>query len=171
MFLGTIGNPKGCLITHNGFSEAILALSSFAANVKMADIRKGKYLAVACGSCFSFDILGFVTKCLLAIAFDVHLAEIFVPLALGMTLVSAKREELLENLPLHINLLGISHVGLVPSLIDATMCVVEDDQKREEMKLRYIASGGEKITDSVIRVLPSDCLKGPHFVGCSLSDP
>ena len=52
MFVGTSGNPKGCLITHNNLSEAILALSSFAANVKMADIRTGKYLAVACGLSF-----------------------------------------------------------------------------------------------------------------------
>ncbi|KAG8217719.1 hypothetical protein J3R82DRAFT_5877 [Butyriboletus roseoflavus] len=128
---GTTGNPKGCLMTHNGLSEAILALSSFPANVKMADICNGKYLAIA------------------SIAFDVHLAEILVPLALGMTLVSAKRGELLENLPLYISLLGITHIGLVPSLIDATMCAVED-QKGEEMKLRYIASGGEKISDAIL---------------------
>lgn len=70
-----------------------------------------------------------------------------------MTLVSAKRGELLENLPLYISLLEITHVGLVPSLIDATMCAVEDDQKGEEMKLRYISSGGEKISDSVSRNL------------------
>lgn len=40
-------------MTHNGLSEAILALSSFAANVNMADIRKGKYLAIACVSSFN----------------------------------------------------------------------------------------------------------------------
>ncbi|KAH0827172.1 hypothetical protein J3R83DRAFT_4863 [Lanmaoa asiatica] len=136
---GTTGNPKGCFMTHNGLSQAILALSSFSANVKMADVRKGKYLAIA------------------SIAFDVHIAEILVPLALGMTLVSAKRGELLENLPLYINLLGITHVGLVPSLIDATMRAIENDQKGEEMKLRYIASGGEKISDSVSRIFLFDC--------------
>lgn len=70
-----------------------------------------------------------------------------------MTLVSAKRGELLENLPLYISLLEITHVGLVPSLIDATMCAVEDDQKGEDMKLRCIGSGGEKISDSVSRSL------------------
>ncbi|KAG9318679.1 hypothetical protein JVU11DRAFT_774 [Chiua virens] len=129
---GTTGKPKGCLLTHNGLSEAILALSSFAANVRMSDIRKGRYLSIA------------------SIAFDVHLSEIFVPLALGMTVVSAKRSELLENLPLYINILGITHVGLVPSLIDATMCVAEDDRRGEEMKLRYIASGGEKISDTIL---------------------
>lgn len=119
------------------------------------------------------DVVGFVTSavlCLPAIAFDVHLAEILVPLALGMTLVSAKRGELLEDLPQYISLLGITHIGLVPSLIDAIMCAVEDDQNGEEMKLRYIASGGEKISDSVGGTLPSDC-NGPNSTGCSPSDP
>ena len=86
-----------------------------------------------------------------------------------MTLVSAKRGELLENLPLYINLLGITHVGLVPSLIDATMCAVEDDQNGGELQLRYIASGGEKISDSVSRILSSDCNR-PHSLGCFPSD-
>lgn len=105
-----------------------------------------------------------------AIAFDVHLAEILVPLALGMTLVSAKRGELLEHLPLYINLLGITHVGLVPSLIDATMCAVEDGQNGEGMELRYIASGGEKISDSASRILSSEC-NGPHSLDRFPSDP
>lgn len=73
-----------------------------------------------------------------------------------MTLVSARRGELLENLPLYISLLGITHIGLVPSLIDATLCAVEGDQKEDEMKLRYIASGGEKISDTVSPILPPD---------------
>lgn len=163
MIVGTVGNPKGCLITHNGLSEAILALSSFAADVKMADIRKGRYLAAACGLSFTCLNSWVCDEVPTAIAFDVHLAETFVPLALGMTLISAKRGELLENLPLYINLLEITHVVLVPSLIDATMCVVEDDRKQKEMKLRYISSGGEKITDSVRRVLLF-YRKGPYFI-------
>ncbi|KAF9246318.1 hypothetical protein BU15DRAFT_39806 [Melanogaster broomeanus] len=129
---GTTGNPKGCLLTHHGLSEVILALSSFSADVKMENLREGRYLAVA------------------SIAFDVHLAEIFTPLALGMTLVSAKRVELFENLPYYISRLEITHVGLVPSLIDAAMCTFEQDQAEEDTKLRYIACGGEKISDSIL---------------------
>lgn len=129
---GTTGNPKGCLLTHEGLSEAILALSFFAADVRMEDIRNGRYLAVA------------------SVAFDVHLAEIFIPLSLGMTIVGAPRSELLENLTEHINYLDISHVGLVPSLIDATMSTVKRDEAENAMKLRYIASGGEKISDSIL---------------------
>lgn len=46
--LGTTGTPKGCLLTHEGLAEAILALSSFSAAVHMDNIRDGRYLGVAC---------------------------------------------------------------------------------------------------------------------------
>ncbi|KAI6132186.1 hypothetical protein EDD16DRAFT_1468633 [Pisolithus croceorrhizus] len=129
---GTTGNPKGCLLTHEGLSEAILALSFFAAHVRMEDIRNGRYLAIA------------------SVAFDVHLAEVFIPLSLGMTIVGAPRSELLENLAEHIKYLEITHVGLVPSLIDATMSAVEGDEAGSAIKLRFIASGGEKISNSIL---------------------
>ncbi|KAG1878019.1 hypothetical protein DFJ58DRAFT_835671 [Suillus subalutaceus] len=130
---GTTGNPKGCLLTHEGLAEAILALSSFSAAVQMDNIRDGRYLSVA------------------SVAFDVHLAEIFVSLSLGMTIVSAPRGILLENLPYYISLLGVTHVGIVPSLIDATMGTVQEDEAMASgMKLRFIASGGEKISDSIL---------------------
>lgn len=129
---GTTGNPKGCLLTHEGLSEAILALSFSAAQVRMEDIRNGRYLAIA------------------SVAFDVHLAEVFVPLSLGMTIVGAPRSQLLENLAEHINYLKITHVGLVPSLIDATMSAVNENEAGSAIKLRYIASGGEKISNSIL---------------------
>lgn len=130
---GTTGNPKGCLLTHQGLAEAILALSSFSAAVQMDNIRDGRYLSVA------------------SVAFDVHLAEILVSLSLGMVIVSAPRGILLENLPYYISLLGVTHVGIVPSLIDATMGTVQEDEAMASgMKLRFIASGGEKISDSIL---------------------
>lgn len=82
-----------------------------------------------------------------AVAFDVHLAETFVPLALGMPLLSAQRSQLLESLPTYVNKLGVTHLGIVPTLIEATLNaanVVEGT-----MALRYIASGGEKMSESV----------------------
>ncbi|OAX41962.1 hypothetical protein K503DRAFT_863459 [Rhizopogon vinicolor AM-OR11-026] len=129
---GTTGTPKGCLLTHEGLAEAILALGSFAADVRMDNIRDGRYLSIA------------------SVAFDVHLKEIFVSLSLGMVLLSAPRSILLENLPYYISLLDVTHVGLVPSLIDATMGTVQEDESMGGIKLRYIASGGEKISDSIL---------------------
>jgi hypothetical protein len=66
-----------------------------------------------------------------------------------MVMLSAPRGILLENLPYYISLLGVTHVGIVPSLIDATMCTVQEYESMGGVNLRYIASGGEKISDSV----------------------
>lgn len=41
---GTTGTPKGCLLSHDGFAQAILALSWFSYQA----VHK-RYLAVACG--------------------------------------------------------------------------------------------------------------------------
>jgi hypothetical protein len=77
-----------------------------------------------------------------------------------MVMVSAPRGILLEDLPYYISLLGVTHVGIVPSLIDATMGTVQEDEAMAGMKLRFIASGGEKISDSV-RVLH---VNTPHIL-------
>ncbi|KAG2111633.1 uncharacterized protein F5147DRAFT_93647 [Suillus discolor] len=129
---GTTGTPKGCLLTHEGLAEAILALSSFSAAVHMDNIRDGRYLGVA------------------SVAFDVHLSETLVCLSLGMLMISAPRGILLENLPYYISLLGITHVGIVPSLIDATMGTIQEDEAMGGSKLRFIGSGGEKISDTIL---------------------
>ncbi|KAH7922105.1 hypothetical protein BV22DRAFT_1037866 [Leucogyrophana mollusca] len=129
---GTTGNPKGCLLTHEGLTEVIWSLSSFAADVRLDNIRDGRYLGVA------------------SIAFDVHIQEFLVPLALGMVFLCAPRSLLLENLPFYLKHLEISHVGIVPSLIDATMGAMEEEEMGDGMKLRYIASGGEKMSDSIL---------------------
>ena len=85
-----------------------------------------------------------------AVAFDVHLAEVFVALAVGITILSAPRSLLLEDLPYYIKNLRISHVGIVPSLIEATMGVVQgDEESGATTTLRYIACGGEQMSDAV----------------------
>ncbi|KAJ3550989.1 hypothetical protein NMY22_g88 [Coprinellus aureogranulatus] len=127
---GTTGNPKGCLLTNKGLAQAIFALSSTAAQAKIENVQLGRYLAVA------------------SIAFDVHLGETFVPMALGMPLFSASRSELLENLPHYVNTLQITHLGIVPSLIEATLNATSDDEGKTN--LRYIASGGEKMSDAIL---------------------
>ncbi|KAL5529265.1 hypothetical protein ACEPAG_5250 [Sanghuangporus baumii] len=143
---GTTGAPKGCLLKHDGFAQAIHALSWFANQAgpnKRRWPQVGRYLCVA------------------SIAFDVHLAEIFVALSLGMTLICAPRSQLFEDLPRWLHRLHITHVGIVPSLIEATMHAVaesvelafDDDGssvKNKTMDLAYIASGGEKMSDSIL---------------------
>ncbi|KAI0362122.1 hypothetical protein OH77DRAFT_1416339 [Trametes cingulata] len=130
---GTTGTPKGCILTHRGLSEAIWALSAVCASVELENPSQGNYLSIA------------------SVAFDVHLAEILVPLALGIPILSAPRSLLLEDLPYYITNLGVSHVGIVPSLIEATMgAVQEDEDSGHATSLRYIASGGEKMSDAIL---------------------
>ncbi|KAI0082634.1 hypothetical protein K474DRAFT_1654750 [Panus rudis PR-1116 ss-1] len=130
---GTTGTPKGCLLTHKGLTEAVWALADMCARVPMDDPKKGNYLSIA------------------SVAFDVHLAEILVPLATGIPIISAPRSLLLEDLPFYIKELGISHLGIVPSLIEATMGAIQDDVNAGHTStLRYIASGGEKMSDAIL---------------------
>lgn len=63
--------------------------------------------------------------------------------------MSAPRSQLLEDLPLYVKLLGITHLGIVPSLIEATLSAVSEESEGRDMTLRYIASGGEKMSDAV----------------------
>ncbi|THH11834.1 hypothetical protein EW145_g392 [Phellinidium pouzarii] len=140
---GTTGTPKGCLLTHDGFAQAIHALSWFPTEAGLGKTPRpqgSRYLAIA------------------SVAFDVHLSETFVSMSLGMTLISAPRSQLLEDLPRWLSRLRISLVGIVPSLIEATMhAVAESTEQREDadgqnqgMELVYIASGGEKMSDNIL---------------------
>ncbi|KAI9064453.1 hypothetical protein FKP32DRAFT_1591881 [Trametes sanguinea] len=130
---GTTGTPKGCILTQRGLSEAIWAISAICANVELEDPSQGNYLSIA------------------SVAFDVHLAEILVPLALGIPILAAPRSLLLEDLPYYVKHLRVSHVGIVPSLIEATMgAVQEDEESGHATSLRYIASGGEKMSDAIL---------------------
>ncbi|KAI0748141.1 peptide synthetase [Daedaleopsis nitida] len=130
---GTTGTPKGCILTHRGLAEAIWALSQFCASAELAPPGRVNYLSIA------------------SVAFDVHIAEIMVALAVGIPILAAPRSLLLEDLPYYIKHLRVSHVGIVPSLIEATMGAVQADaDSGAATTLRYIASGGEKMSDAIL---------------------
>ncbi|KAI1795863.1 peptide synthetase [Ganoderma leucocontextum] len=130
---GTTGTPKGCILTHRGLGEAVWALSLFCAAAELTPPGKVNYLSIA------------------SVAFDVHIAEIMVALAVGIPILSAPRSLLLEDLPYYITHLRVSHVGIVPSLIEATMgAVQEGEEAGHGTALRYIASGGEKMSDAIL---------------------
>ena len=64
----------------------------------------------------------------------------------------APRSELFEDLPHYVKEFKVSHLGIVPSLIEATMGTVEiGKQSGQISSLRYVASGGEKMSDAVSR--------------------
>lgn len=72
-----------------------------------------------------------------------HISETCQVWRLGMRLVSAPRFEVLSDLQNNVIRLGITHLGMVPSMIEATLTAPED------LPLKYLASGGEKISDAV----------------------
>ena len=72
-----------------------------------------------------------------------HISEICQVWRLGIRLVSVPRFELFADLRNNIIGLGITHLGMVPSMIEATLGTPED------LPLKYMASGGEKISDAV----------------------
>ncbi|KAL0578432.1 Non-ribosomal peptide synthetase [Marasmius crinis-equi] len=121
---GTTGTPKGCLLNHRGLYWAIEAMCLYPA--KVTDPSTDKRLALA------------------SIAFDVHISEITQTWRLGIRLVSGQRYELLADLKGVITGIGITHLGMVPSMIEATLT-------GEEEKLKYLVSGGEKMSDSLLK--------------------
>lgn len=66
---------------------------------------------------------------------------------LGSRLVSAPRFELLTQLRQHIISIGVTHIGMVPSMIEALL------ESPDGLPIKYLVSGGEKITDSVSQIL------------------
>lgn len=84
-------------------------------------------------------------------------------IAVGIPILSAPRSLLLEDLPYYITHLQVSHVGIVPSLIEATMgAVQEKEDAGYGTTLRYIASGGEKMSDAV-------CQRASIYTICLMS--
>ncbi|GAW01410.1 peptide synthetase [Lentinula edodes] len=120
---GTTGTPKGCLLNHRGLYWAIIAMCKLPSKVTNPDTDKRLALA--------------------SIAFDVHISEICQSWCLGIRLVSGPRYEFLANLQENIINIGITHLGMVPSMIEATLSSPDD------LPLKYLVSGGEKISDGV----------------------
>ncbi|CAO1635232.1 unnamed protein product [Sympodiomycopsis kandeliae] len=123
---GTTGTPKGCKLTHRGLFWAITAMVEMPSRITNPDTDKR--LAMA------------------AVAFDVHVSEIVQSWALGTRLVSVRsRLELISNLQQYIEDFQITHIGMVPSMIES--CLIKGP---EELPLKYMVSGGDKLSDEVL---------------------
>jgi acyl-coenzyme A synthetase/AMP-(fatty) acid ligase len=79
-------------------------------------------------------------------AFDVHVSEIVQCWALCLTLVSAPRFEVLSDFRGVVERVGITHLGMVPSMLEAML-----PEGPEGLPLKYVVSGGEKISDGLIK--------------------
>ncbi|KZS99098.1 hypothetical protein SISNIDRAFT_545923 [Sistotremastrum niveocremeum HHB9708] len=123
---GTSGTPKGCLLTHRNLFTATCGLTAPCEDITNVD--EDRYLGLA------------------SVAFDVHLAEIFIPWKLGIATTTAPRVELLQDLAEALDVVGATHMGCVPSLIDATF----GRHEGKLAKVKYLTSGGEKMSDTVL---------------------
>ncbi|KAG8928334.1 Non-ribosomal peptide synthetase [Tulasnella sp. 418] len=122
---GTTGTPKGCLCTHKGLSAAIRHLSSFWQDT--IDVQQDRHLATS------------------SIAFDVHILEFLAVFKHGYRICTAHRSELLEKIDRVIFGMAITHVNLIPSLIEAVIVPLG-----HQLPLKFIGSGGEKLSDTIV---------------------
>ncbi|SPQ23502.1 f6d849f0-5d2a-406a-9775-7b47ea01da8c [Thermothielavioides terrestris] len=92
---GTTGTPKGCQITHDNAVQCMLAFQHIFAGHWSAD---SKWLQFA------------------SLHFDVSVLEQYWSWSVGITLVAAPRDLILEDLAGTISRLDITHIDLTPSL-------------------------------------------------------
>ena len=129
---GTTGNPKGCLIEHRALYWAMVTFGDYP--IPISDPNTDKRLAMA------------------SLAFDVHISEITQSWNEQLALVTVPRAQLLGDLREYIVKLHITHLGMVPSMIEALL------ETPEGLPLKYLISGGEKITQSVSMAIATDCM-------------
>ncbi|PHH63926.1 hypothetical protein CDD81_5374 [Ophiocordyceps australis] len=96
---GTTGTPKGCEISHENAVQAMMAFQELFRGHWQKDSR---WLQFA------------------ALHFDVSVLEQYWSWSVGITVVSAPRQVILDNLTGSINKLGITHIDLTPSLARLT---------------------------------------------------
>ncbi|KAL7785912.1 putative non-ribosomal peptide synthetase [Trichoderma ceciliae] len=96
---GTTGTPKGCEITHDNSVQAMMAFQELFKGHWSDDSR---WLQFA------------------ALHFDVSVLEQYWSWSVGITVVAAPRDLILDDLIASINNLGITHIDLTPSLARLT---------------------------------------------------
>ena len=121
---GTTGTPKGCQITHENAVQAMMAFQELFSGHWSADSR-----------CLQFA----------ALHFDVSVLEQYWSWAVGITMVAAPRDLILEDLTASINRLEITHIDLTPSLARLT----HPDEVPSLCKGVFI-TGGEQLKQEIL---------------------
>ncbi|KAF5025753.1 hypothetical protein F66182_2086, partial [Fusarium sp. NRRL 66182] len=96
---GTTGTPKGCEITHDNAVQAMMAFQ---------DLFRGHWEEESRWLQFA------------ALHFDVSVLEQYWSWSVGITVVAAPKDLILDDLTAAINRLGITHIDLTPSLARLT---------------------------------------------------
>jgi amino acid adenylation domain-containing protein len=123
---GTTGTPKGCEITHDNAVQCMLAFRHIFAGHWQDDSR---WLQFA------------------SLHFDVSVLEQYWSWSVGITLVAAPRDLILEDLAGAISRLGITHIDLTPSLAR----LLHPDDVPSLCKGVFI-TGGESLKQEILDV-------------------
>ncbi|PWN26542.1 acetyl-CoA synthetase-like protein [Jaminaea rosea] len=129
---GSTGKPKGVSVSGanlSGYIEGFAALV-YRNSVKshhLTEAGGGRYLTLA------------------SRAFDPHLSQMFLPWRMGYAVVTGERNAILEDLTETVRLLSITHMGILPSLLEHSGMTPD-----KAPSLVGIAVGGEKITQFIL---------------------
>lgn len=121
---GTTGTPKGCEITHENTVQAMMAFQHLFQGHWQRDSR---WLQFA------------------ALHFDVSVLEQYWTWSVGITVVAAPKDLILDDLVGSINKMGITHIDLTPSLARLT----HPDQLPNLCKGVFI-TGGEQLNQEIL---------------------
>ncbi|THV48912.1 hypothetical protein BGAL_0221g00110 [Botrytis galanthina] len=127
---GSTGNPKGVLISCGNLTSFCEAQSEFICEYVPATRVLGGV----------GRFLGLASR-----AFDVHVAEMFLAWRHGLSCITGVKSMLLDDLPMALQELKITHAGFVPSLLDQCGLIPSDVPL-----LRYLGVGGEKISQRTL---------------------
>ncbi|KAF4337915.1 hypothetical protein FBEOM_8198 [Fusarium beomiforme] len=123
---GTTGTPKGCEITHDNAVQAMMAFQELFKGHWDDDSR---WLQFA------------------ALHFDVSVLEQYWSWSVGMAVVAAPKDVILDDLTAAINRLGITHIDLTPSLARLT----HPDEVPSLCRGVFI-TGGEQLKQEILDV-------------------
>ncbi|WZH41454.1 Non-ribosomal peptide synthetase [Fusarium acuminatum] len=123
---GTTGTPKGCEITHDNAVQAMMAFQ---------DLFKGHWDDESRWLQFA------------ALHFDVSVLEQYWSWSVGMAVVAAPKDLILDDLTASINRLGITHIDLTPSLARLT----HPDEIPSLCRGVFI-TGGEQLKQEILDV-------------------
>ncbi|CAD6442000.1 a2117c05-e94e-4a0b-93fd-55f6b4e36c07 [Sclerotinia trifoliorum] len=127
---GSTGKLKGLLISCGNLTSSCEAQSELICeNVPTTRILGGigKFLGLA------------------SRAFDVHVAEMFLAWRHGLSCITGNKSMLLDDLPMALQELKVTHAGFVPSLLDQCGLIPSDVPL-----LKYLGVGGEKISQRTL---------------------
>ncbi|CAO1636590.1 unnamed protein product [Jaminaea pallidilutea] len=129
---GSTGKPKGVSVSGANLSAYLEGFAALLAqrsrrSVELSNSGDARYLNIA------------------SRAFDPHISQMFTPWRMGWAAVTGERNVLLEDLAHTVNTLRITHMGILPSLLEHSGLTPETAPS-----LVGLSVGGEKISQFIL---------------------